>query len=317
MTLSLVTGASGLIGGMLVEALQADRLPFVATGIGPAPEGIGAWVSCDVRDKDAVAAMLETVRPDVIYHLAAQSLPRLAVSDPWLTFDINVNGTINVFEAIRAIRTADPAYDPIVVLASSAMVYGASLAAADGPVTESAPMQPMHPYAVSKATQDMLAFQYNLNDGVRTIRARIFNCAGPGKRGDVVSDFARAVIRADAGGEPVRVGNLNARRAIMDVRDMVAALRALAARGRPGEAYNISVREAVTMGAVLDAFFDMSGRRHPFVVDPALLRGSDESVIVGDTSRIERDTGWSPHIPLAQTLRDVYAFERAASHEAG
>jgi len=239
----LVTGAAGMVGSHLLEHLQA---------IGGA-ETIGAYyrptirladiagrfalVELDMRYAEPVRRLIAARRPDVIYHLAAQSLPTLSWDNPWETLEINVQGTVNVFEAIRSVRAGDPAYDPMVVVACSSAEYGASLTPERVPVDEDTPLLPLHPYGVSKVAQDLLAFQYWRNFGLRCIRARIFNCTGPRKRSDVVSDFASRVARlARSGGGELRVGNLDTRRAIIDVRDLVAALSALADRGAPGEA---------------------------------------------------------------------------------
>ncbi len=311
---SLITGTAGLIGSYLAESLIQKGESVVATYLNPTIhlgglESTVRLIELDVRSRAGVESMLDKERPQVIYHLAAQSLPTVSWLDPWSTMDININGTLNVFEGIKSIRKADPAYDPVVVVACSSAAYGASLTATSEPVTEEALLLPLHPYGVSKVAQDLLSYQYFVNDGIRSIRARIFNCTGPRKRSDVVSDFGKAVVGALRTGEAVRVGNLNSRRAIIDVRDMVSALQVLAAKGRSGEAYNICAETVVTIGEVLEMYLEIAGKRLPHWVDPTLLRPSDEPVIVGDTTKIRRDTGWSPTIPLRKTLQDVFDYE--------
>jgi nucleoside-diphosphate-sugar epimerase len=260
----------------------------------------------DVRDWPAMRDTIALHRPAVIYHLAAQSLPTVSWADPWGTLTTNVQGTVNVFEAVRQLRAAGaPGYDPMVVVACSSGEYGASLTPARVPVDEEAPLLPLHPYGVSKVTQDLLAFQYWQNDRIRCIRARIFNTTGPRKTDDVVSDFARriAVIRRQGGA--LRVGNLEARRAILDVRDLIAALVLLAARGEPGEVYNICADQAVRVGDLIPIFARLAGIDLALAPDPALLRPSDEPLILGRTDKLKRRTGWQPAIPIEATLKSV------------
>lgn len=311
----LITGAGGMMGSHLAELLVAqgdDVLPtYLNPTINMATVHSGVQYSClDVCDREAVFDCIESERPAEIYHLAAQSLPTVSWVDPWTTFRVNAEGTINVFEAILSVQVTDPSYSPMTVVACSSAEYGASLTPERVPIQEDAPLLPMHPYGVSKVAQDLLGWQYWANYGLRCIRARIFNCTGPRKRSDVVSDFARAVVRGLHEDVPVRHGNLTTQRAIIDVRDMVAALVALARKGKPGEAYNICADSVVKVEELLEIYFELAGRRLPTEVNPDLLRPSDEPIIFGDTTRIRQDTGWAPQISLRQTLADVLAFEQ-------
>lgn len=310
----LVTGAGGMMGSHLAELLVQQGEDVLATYLLPTidMDTVGsnvAFTPLDVCDREAVFALIEEERPSEIYHLAAQSLPTVSWTDPWTTFRTNTEGTINVFEAILRVRKGGADYDPMTVVACSSAEYGASLTPDRIPVTEDAPLLPMHPYGVSKVAQDLLGLQYFTNHGLRCIRARIFNCTGPRKRNDVVSDFARAIVRGLHEDVPVRHGNLNTQRAIIDVRDMVAALVSLARNGRPGEAYNICAESAIKVADLLEIYFDIAGQRLKTEVDPALLRPSDEPIIFGDTTRIRKDTGWEPKVSLKQTLSDVLVFE--------
>jgi len=264
----------------------------------------------DVCDRDAVFQMIQDTQPDEIYHLAAQSLPTVSWTDPWRTMRVNVEGTVNLFEAIRQVRSSDSRYDPMVIIACSSAEYGASLTPERVPINEDAPLMPLHPYGVSKVGQDLLGYQYFYNHGIRCIRARIFNCTGPRKRDDVASDFARAVVKAMSEGGAVRHGNLETKRAIIDVRDMIKALIALARKGLAGEAYNICADKAYRISEVLDIYFDIVGQKLPTYLDQSLLRPSDETVIFGDTRKILRDTGWSPAYELRRTLEDILTFEQ-------
>lgn len=304
-----------MMGSHLAEALNAEGSEVIATYFEPTidmstVDPAITFSLLDVCDKDAVFRLIEKSRPTEIHHLAAQSLPTVSWLDPWRTCRVNIEGTINLFEAILAVRKIDPQYDPMTVIACSSAEYGASLTPERVPVDEDAPLLPLHPYGVSKVGQDLLGHQYNFNHGLRCIRARIFNCTGPRKRNDVVSDFGRAIVKSLNEGGPVRHGNLETRRAIIDVRDMIQALISLARKGRSGEAYNICADQAFQISQVLNMYFEIAGTTLPTEVDPALLRPSDEAIIFGDTTKIRADTGWSPTISLAKTLADVLAYEK-------
>src|SRR5262249_41587145 len=148
-------------------------------------------VELDVRDKKEVFKLIDKYRPSKIFHLAAQSYPTVSWEKPTQTIDINMNGTVNVFEAVKKIRKQGDEYDPMIVVACSSAEYGASLTPENTPVKESAPLLPLHPYGVSKVGQDLLSFQYWENFRIRCIRVRIFNTTGARKTNDVTSDFVQ------------------------------------------------------------------------------------------------------------------------------
>lgn len=314
----LITGAAGMIGSHLMEILSAEgeqdivgtyHLPTIdITELSPGFR----LAKLDVRDAGAVCEAIDYHRPCTIYHLAAQSLPTVSWTAPWATLETNVQGTVNVFEAIRHVRGTDATYNPMVVVACSSAQYGASLAASTAPVREDVTPLPMHPYGVSKVAQDLLAYQYFRNNGIRSIRARIFNCTGPRKRFDVVSDFAFRVARIMNGADPtLLVGNIETRRAIIDVADLVQALILLAKFGDPGEAYNISADTAHRIGDLIPLFEQLAGTRlHP-TLDPTLLRPSDEACILGSTERLKQRTGWRAKVPIEATMRFVLDYELA------
>jgi GDP-4-dehydro-6-deoxy-D-mannose reductase len=314
----LVTGAGGMVGSHLAEQLHAAR-PGAVLGSQFRPTVRLAelardlpMVETDMRDRAAVRALIADHRPATIYHLAAQSLPTLSWDDPWDTMQANVLGTVNLFEAVRAVRAAGASeYDPMVVVACSSAQYGASLTPANVPIDEDTPPLPLHPYGVSKVAQDLLAFQYWRNDRIRGIRARIFNTTGPRKRADVVSDFAARVAHIVRHGGTLRVGNLETRRAIMDVRDLIAALTLLAERGAPGEAYNICGDHAFRIAELIPLFERLAGVTLTLAPDPALFRPSDEPVIFGRNTKLKEATGWRPSVSLADTVQAVLEYELA------
>lgn len=315
----LVTGAGGLVGRHLVQRLLAEtpglRVLAATHGTEPSPAG-GVPVPLDVREPEAMRALVGREQLAVIHHLAARSVVAASWADPWGTLETNIRGTVNLFEAVKAARRERPGYDPVVVVACSAAAYGAGLPPDGAAVTEEAALRPLHPYGASKAAQDMLSFQYAANDGIRAIRARIFSATGPGKRGDAGSDFAArtaALMAAGAREGRLRTGRLSTRRAILDVRDLVEALLGLALKGAAGEAYNICAEEAVAIGDLVPLFAAASGVALTAEPDPALMRPSDEPVILGDTARLRALTGWRPMVGLAETVRDTLAHEVASS----
>ncbi len=315
----LVTGAGGMIGSHMMEMLQERGISALGTYYKPTidlnelDESI-RLAECDVRYPQSVERIIAEERPDAIFHLAAQSYPTVSWDRPYETMDTNAGGTIAVCEAVKKIREADEAYDPVVIIACSSAEYGKTLEDLDGAaVTEDAPLLPLHPYGVSKVAQDLLGYQYSRNDGIRTIRARIFNTTGTRKVNDVTSDFTlRAIEQERLGAEnPVlRVGNVKTHRAILDCRDLIEALFLLAEKGTPGEAYNISATKAHSIEYLIESIEDLTGIDFELEVDPALLRPTDERVILGDVTKLVRDTGWSPAIAYRDTIAEMLAYWR-------
>ena len=309
MATALVTGAAGFAGRHLIAELERAT-DWDIIGFGRASASIGERtrvLACDLRNADLVHRDIERYRPDYIFHLAAQSYVPKAIASPADTIINNVVGQLNLFEAVRASDL-----EPTIVVAGSAEQYGL-VRPEELPITEDQPFRPNNPYAVSKITQDMLAFQYGSTYGMHIVRMRPFNHVGPGQSERfVVSGFARQIAEAEAGRiEPViLVGNLSAKRDFLDVRDVVRAYRVAAEHGVPGEVYNLSSGEAVEIQSVLDMLVELAHRDVAIQQDPARLRPSDTPVLVGDSSRFRQQTGWQPHVPFHHTLRDTLEYWR-------
>lgn len=314
----LVTGAGGMVGSHMVELLHSQGNQVVGTYYKPTtdinelPSEI-KMIECDIRYPDNIEKIIMYYRPDQIYHLAAQSYPTVSWEKPYETIEINVNGTIAVYEAIKKVRSLiDHNYDPMVVVACSSAEYGETLNNLDGKnifVKETAELKPLHPYGVSKVGQDLISFQYYMNDNIRCIRARIFNSTGTRKVNDVTSDFTkRAIVAKMEGNNKLRVGNLNTRRAIMDQRDLVSALMLLAEKGTPGEVYNISSEKIYLMKDIVSMIEKEMNMKFEIEVDSSLLRSTDERVIVGDVTKLKQDTGWKQTISLEETIRDMLNY---------
>ena len=318
----LVTGAGGMVGSHMVEMLynRGDNV-------------IGIWhknkknieqvtvpvkfVQCDLRYAQGIDEIIMDNLPQQIFHLAAQSYPTVSWVSPSETIDVNINSTINIYEAIKKARKyIDPNYDPMVVVACSSAEYGETLNQLEGVgevyVKETAELQPLHPYGVSKVGQDLISFQYFMNDHIRCIRARIFNSTGTRKVNDVTSDFTHRAVEAERSGiYELRVGNLNTKRAIMDQRDLVKGLMLLADKGTAGEVYNISSENIYQMSDIVTLIEEEIGHELAIKVDPALLRPTDEKIIVGDVTKLKRDTGWKQDIPMKQTIADMLDYWRS------
>ena len=304
----LITGAAGFIGRILARQCLDAGCSVLGIGTEDAASSWdgGRFECCDVRDAGRVHELLSVFRPDRIFHLAAQSYPTVSLIQPRETIDINVGGTVNLFECIRAVGIT-----PVVVVACSSAEYG-PVASEDLPVRETHPLRPLHPYGVSKVAQDLLAAQYFANYGIRSIRIRIFNTTGPGKLGDVCSDLTRRAVEIELGMHPpfLRAGNLATRRAIVDARDLVRGLLLSAECCEPGEVYNLGGDQVVSIHEIIEAVRPYVQADFTIQQDPALMRACDEPVIAGDTTKFRNRSGWKPQIGLGTTIRDMLAWWR-------
>lgn len=308
----LVTGAAGFAGSHLLDLLGEAPARVVALrkpGIGaetqaayPAIE----WVEVDLLDRDSMRRTIGAVAPAAIYHLAGSP----HVGQSWKaatdTLSVNVMGTHHLLEALRT-----EGLHSRVVVPSSAYVYRP----AGHPLTEDDAIESTSPYAISKVATELAAARAFRRDGIPAIVARAFNHIGP-RQGPsfFASGVARQVALIEAGRlEPViRVGNLESRRDVTDVRDTVRAYRALAEHGTPGVAYNVCSGQARTMRDVLEGLLALARVRVSVQPDPDRFRPKDTPLLLGDPSRIRRDVGWEPRIPIEQTLCDLLEYWRRA-----
>lgn len=314
----LVTGAGGMVGSHMVEYLYKQKHNV-----------IGIWhknkrnieqitlpvhfVQCDLRYGQEIDQIIMDNLPEQIYHLAAQSYPTVSWISPFETIDVNMCGTIAVFEAIKKARKyVNKTYDPVVVVACSSAEYGLTLNELENPyVKETAELKPLHPYGVSKVGQDLLSFQYFMNDHIRCIRVRIFNSTGTRKVNDVTSDFTYRAIQAERSGiYELRCGNLETKRAIMDQRDLVRGLILLAEHGKAGDVYNLSSEHCYQMKDIISMIEIQIGHKLEIRIAPELMRPTDEKIIIGNVDKLKRDTGWKQIIPMEQTIADMLDYWR-------
>jgi GDP-4-dehydro-6-deoxy-D-mannose reductase len=244
----------------------------------------------------------------VIFHLAAQSNVPRSFEDPAATLTTNVIAQLHLFQAVLRLRQ-----NPLLLIVGSNEMYG-HVEPEELPLTEETPLRPVNPYAVSKAAQDLLAYQYHASHQLRTIRLRPFNHIGPRQSEQfVVSSFAAQIARIEAGQQApvIRVGNLAAERDFTDVRDMVRAYALAAHHGRVALAYNIGSGHSVSIRWLLDTLLTFSTCDIAIEPDPARMRPSDVPRVLSDSRRFREHTGWAPQITLEQTLFDVLEYWRA------
>jgi len=261
----------------------------------------------DLKDIVSLKKSLAKIRPDWIFHLAAQSFVPTSWKCPAETFAINAIGQINLFEAIL-----DLDLSPRIHIAGSSEEYGL-VNSDEVPMKETNPLRPISPYAVSKVAQDFLAYQYYKSYGLRTVRTRGFNHTGP-RRGEVFicSNFAKQVAEIEKKKrEPILyVGNLEAKRDFTDVRDTVRAYWLTLEKGEDGEVYNIGSGRTYAMKEVVDILTSLSEVYVKIEIDPSRLRPSDVPVLLSDSSKFRKLTGWQPKIPFKQSLQDLLDYWR-------
>lgn len=312
----LITGISGMVGSHLAEYILADHPDVDLHGLIRWRTPLDHLVAIkdrialhygDLRDLNSLIVVIKKVQPDWIFHLAAQSFVTTSFDAPVDTLSTNVLGTTNLLDAIRITGV-----DAKVHVCSSSEVYGQVLAH-EVPITEANPFRPASPYAVSKVGEDMIAFQYFLSYGIRTVRTRMFTHTGP-RRGDVFAEsaYAKQIVEVEYGlrKNPIRVGNLDSIRTFADVRDAVRAYWVLMEKCPAGEVYNIGGNRTMTLRDMLEILKGMATCRIEHVVDPALLRPSDVTLQIPDTSKFKSATGWEPRIPFEETLQGILDFYR-------
>jgi GDP-4-dehydro-6-deoxy-D-mannose reductase len=301
----LVTGATGFAGSHLVDLLLETE-PLVHAWAHPsgrpAPDRGPRvrWAAVDLLDRAAVSAALSAARPSVIYHCAGIADVHGSWRAPARALEVNALGTWRLLDAAR-----DAGFSGRVLVTGSALVYQPSAAA----IGEDDPIGPTSPYGVSKLAQEMAAAR----SGMDVLLARPFNHAGARQDdGYVTSAFARQIAEIERGERPpvLHVGNLESRRDITDVRDVVRAYALMAAHARTQRPYNVCRGTAYRIRDLLDLLLAQASVTIAVETDPSRLRPSDNPIVLGSHARLTAETGWTPEIPIERTLADILDYWR-------
>ncbi len=300
----LIIGVEGFVGRYLARALKGRKVfgLYYQETADLNELGIGL-LQVDIRDSGQVEGAIRRVKPDLIFHLAAQSSAGISFIEPQLTFSVNVHGIFNLLEAARK-------FSPKVkiMLVSSAEVYGFK----KKPLEENDPLSPQSPYAASKAAAEMLALGFGKAYGLQIIRVRPFSHTGPGQSSKfALPSFARQIALIERGllSPRLKVGNLRVKRDYVDVSDVIAAYLLLAEKGKEGEVYNIASGVAYSLADLLQTLLGNSQKDISVEEDPALLRETDIPYICGDSSKL-RLLGWEPKVPMGETLKRLLDWWR-------
>lgn len=312
----LITGISGFAGSYLAQYLLAKTNYHIGgtylfdrslQNLASIRQKLTLW-QVDLTNVTHVHKVVREYKPDYIFHLAAMSVPKESFTKPSEIITNNIVAQINVLEAIREANL----HLSRTLIVSSADIYG-KVAKEDLPIDENTPFMPINPYAVSKITQDFLGLQYALTYKLPIVRARPFNHIGPRQLpGFVVADFAKRIAEIEKGKqEPVmKVGNLDNRRDFTDVRDMVFAYHLLLEKGKEGDVYNIGTGKSFRIGDILTIMLSYAKTKHIRIkTDNMQLRPEDALDRVCDNKKIQL-LGWSPVIPIEQTLKDTLDYWR-------
>lgn len=315
----LITGITGFVGSHLTEyCLQKPNVQIFGTvfshHLGDELKRIEhlkdkvTFLECNLQNRVAVQRVLEKVKPDIIFHLAAQSFVPVSWQSPEDTLMNNILSELNILESVK-----DLDIHPIIHIAGSSEEYGL-VNENELPIRENNLLRPLSPYGVSKVTQDTLACQYYYSYGLKTVITRAFNHEGP-RRGEqfVTSNFAKQIAEIEKGiREPILyVGNLEAKRDYTDVRDIVHAYWLATEKCNYGEPYNICSGKAWMIQSVLDFLISKSKEKNIKVEkDVNRMRPSDVQILLGDCTKFKNQTGWEPKIPFEKTLEDTLNYWR-------
>lgn len=311
----LITGITGFVGSHMADFLLShggveihgiERWRSITDNISHIKDKINIH-ECDIRDASSVRDVLAKVKPERIFHLAAQSFVPTSWNAPAETLNTNIIGELNIFESLRQINL-----NPLIQIACSSEEYG-MVYKEEIPIKETNPLRPLSPYGVSKIGQDFLGYQYYMSYKLNIVRTRGFNHTGP-RRGEpfATSNFASQIAKIELGLQApvIYVGNLEAIRDFTDVRDMVKGYWLALDKCVPGEVYNICSGKGYTLKEVLDILLKFSKVKIKIKQEPGRMRPSDVPVLIGDNTKFVKQTGWRLEIPFEKTLEDLLNYWR-------
>lgn len=316
----LITGITGFVGSHLAEYCLAQKGvkvygTILSHHLGDELKRIEhikdkiELFECDLTNRIAVEKVLSKVRPDKIFHLAAQSFVPTSWDSPEHTLHNNIMAELNLFEVVKELKL-----NPVIHVASSSEVYGL-VKRNELLIKESNSLRPLSPYGVSKIAQEMLAYQYYQSYGLKTVITRAFNHEGP-RRGKqfVTSAFASQIAAIEKGQQRpvIRVGNLEAWRDFSDVRDIVKAYWLAVHKCKFGEPYNIGSGKVYQIKEVLKILLSFSKEKIEVKQDAKLMRPSDVPILQCDATKFRKTTGWEPKIDFKTTLKDTLNYWRQA-----
>jgi GDP-4-dehydro-6-deoxy-D-mannose reductase len=275
-------------------------------GVGSLPGDV-ELIEADILDDQVVGRAISKWKPSAIFHLAAFSNPQGSWKQARRTLETNILGSYNVLQA--ALETE---LQPRVLLVGSSQQYG-HVPEAEQPILEDRPLEPLTPYSVSKASQELLGRKFFLSERLPVLMARSFNHTGPGQAPSYVcSSFARQIVEIELGRREakIRVGNLSAKRDFSDVRDVVDAYVRIIESGMPGSTYNVCRGEAYPIRQILDSLLSLTEAEVEVEIDKARYHTVDAQLMLGDNSRLRYELGWEPQYGLRRTLFDVLEYWR-------
>ncbi|UCD00620.1 MAG: GDP-mannose 4,6-dehydratase [Promethearchaeota archaeon] len=298
---NLIQYTDGKIHFPLEKKLKAFNIPIQI----PTTNKNFVFLECDLNNADLIEKIIKKIKPDYIFHFAAQPSVIPSWEDPVATIETNVIGTINIFEPIKKYKIQTR-----VIVACSSAEYGTTTSL-NRPLKETDPLLPIHPYGISKVATELLSRQYFINFGIEVINLRFFNQTGPRRKGDATADFISKVAKIELGLiEPlIEVGNLNHYRDFTGIKDSLKAIWLAATKGTPGETYNICSGRKIQIRQILNIALKFSSKKIKVIENvPDKLRKTDEDIILGDNSKIKNDLDWDVTIPIEETLKDMYDY---------
>lgn len=310
----LVTGFSGFVSKHFLEYLESLNTLVSVIGIDINPPEFNfshfKYVKCsfsriDLLDKSQVDNIIYQFQPNYILHLASFSSVAYSWKNPIASFSNNTNIFLNLLEQIRAINL-----NCRIISVGSSEEYG-NVTEADIPLIEEHPLKPISPYAVARVSQEMLSKIYVDGYGQDVVLTRSFNHIGPGQRDIfVISSFAKQLVEIKKNKRPAEIvtGNLSIIRDFIDVRDVVKAYYGLFKSGQKGEVYNICSGNGVSLEIIIKNMSRLLDIDVITKVDKALIRPSDNSIIIGDNSKLKNQIAWNPSYTLDESLKDILDY---------